>query len=245
MMLNDPYRREYRYAGGSWLWVGLALPALGGIALIARMAVDDEVPIIVPAAVGVALAALSLFVLRQVKVTATISDETCLTVRGAFRSRGTAWPDVQGIEIEVNPGAGAQGAPSRIVVLYDARGRRRILPHLNDRNTPDLAREVAALREVWMLRRGDDWAPAPEAADKIARMRRHPTPLVHIAVRAMLGAFLIGTVLFLVALAAGMYDGTDTNAFADVVFHPFALIGVLPLMVYVGTLVVGAILRRR
>ena len=100
---------------------------------------------------GAALAALFLLVLRLVKVTATISDETHLTARGAFRSHATAWPDVQGIEIEVNPGAGAQGAPAHVVVLYDASGHRRILPHLNDRNTPDLAREVAALREMWLL----------------------------------------------------------------------------------------------
>jgi preprotein translocase subunit Sss1 len=241
----DPYRREYRYSGGSWLWLGLAPVLLAGVGLIVRMALDDEVPIVVPAAVGAALAALFLFVLRLVMVTATISDATRLTARGAFRSRATAWPDVQGIEIEVNPGAGAQGAPSRIVVLYDASGRRRILPHLNDRNIPDLAREVAALREAWMLRRGDDWAPVPEAADKIARMRRHPTPLVHIAVQTMLGAFLLGGVLFIVALAMGVYDGSGTNAFADVVFHPLALSMVLPLGVYIGTLVVGAILRRR
>jgi hypothetical protein len=244
-MADDPYCREYRYSGGSWLWLGLAAPFLAGIGLIAEMALDDEVPVIVPAAVGAALAALLLFLLRLVKVTATISDATRLTVRGPFRSRATAWSDVQGIEIEVNPGAGAQGAPSRIVVLYDASGRRLVLPHLNDRNTPDLAREVAALCEVWRLRRGEGWAPVPKAADKIARMRRHPTPLVHIAVKTMFGAFLLGGILFFIALATGRYDGSDSNAFADTVFHPLALFMVLPLGVYFGTFVVGAVLRRR
>ncbi|KUL20856.1 hypothetical protein [Streptomyces regalis] len=245
MIADDSYRREYRYSGGSWLWLGLTAPFVAGIGLTARMALDDEVPVIVPAAVGAALAALFLFVVRLVRVTATISDETHLTARGAFRSRATAWPDVQGIEIEVNPGAGAQGAPSRIVVLYDASGRRRTLPHLNDRNIPDLAGEVAALREVWMLRRGEDWAPVPEAADKIARVRRYPTPLVHIAVKMMFGGLLLGIVLFLIALASGVYDGSDPNAFADIVFHPLALCMVLPFGAYIGTFVIGAILRRR
>jgi hypothetical protein len=245
VIADDSYRREYRYSGGSWLWVGLIAPFVAGIGLIARLALDDEVPMIAPAAVGAALAALFLLVLRLVKVTATISDATQLTARGAFRSHATAWPDVQGIEIEVNPGAGAQGAPSQIVVLYDASGRRRILPHLNDRNTPDLAHEVAALREVWTLHRGESWAPVPEAADKIARMRRYPTPLVHIAVKMMFGGLLLGIVLFLIALASGVYDSSDTNAFADTVFHPLALCVVLPLGAYIGTFAVGAILRRR
>lgn len=247
MIADDdaPYRREYRYSGGSWLWLGLAAPLVAGIGLIARLALDDEVPVAVPAAVGAALAALFLLVLRLVKVTATISDETHLTARGAFRSHATAWPDVQGIEIEVNPGAGAQGAPAHVVVLYDASGHRRILPHLNDRNTPDLAREVAALREMWLLHRGESWAPVPEAADKITRARRHPTPLVHIAVKVMFGGLLLGIVLFLIALASGVYEGPDSNALADTVFHPLALCMVLPLGAYVGTFVVGAIVRRR
>ncbi|WP_217214852.1 hypothetical protein [Streptomyces sp. AC550_RSS872] len=245
MIADDSHRREYRYSGGSWLWIGLAAPFVAGIGLIARMALDDEVPTTVPAAVGATLAALFLFVLRLVKVTATISDETHLTARGAFRSHATAWPDVQGIEIEINPGAGAQGAPGQIVVLYDASGRRRTLPHLNDRNTPDLAHEVAALRELWVLRRGEDWAPVPEAANKIARVRRHPTPLVHIAVKMMFGGLVLGIVLFLLALASGVYDGSEPNVFADIVFHPMALCMVLPLGAYVGTFVVGAIVRRR
>lgn len=244
MIADDSYRRVYRYSGGSWLWLGLAAPFVAGIGLIGRLALDDEVPVMVPAAVGAALAALFLLVLRLIKVTATISDETHLTARGAFRSHTTAWPDVQGIEIEVNPGAGAQGAPGHIVVLYDASGRRRTLPHLNDRNTPDLAREVAALREMWLRHRGDTWAPVPEAANKIERTRRHPTPLVHIAVKAMFGGLLLGIVLFLIALASGVYDGPDTNPLADTLFHPMALCMALPLGAYIGTFVVGAILRR-
>lgn len=161
MTADDSDRREYRYSGGSWLWVGLAAPFVVGIGLIAQMTQDDDVPVVVPGAIGAVLVALLVLVLRASTVTATITDATHLTARGAFRTHVTAWPDVQGIEIEVNPGAGAQGAPSRMVVLYDASGRRRILPHLNDRNTPDLAHEVAALREVWMRHRGEDWTPAP------------------------------------------------------------------------------------
>ncbi|MEJ2853204.1 MULTISPECIES: hypothetical protein [unclassified Saccharothrix] len=244
MTVDDPHHREYRYSGGDWLWAGLAAPLAGAGFLVVRLALDDEVPTAVPVAIGVAFAALVVFVVRLTKVTATISDRTGLTAKGAFRGHATAWSDVQGIEVEVNPGAGARGAPGRIAVLYDASGRRRVLPHLNDRNTPDLDGEVADLHETWTLHRGEDWAPVPDVAQKIARVRRHPTPLVHIAVKAMVGAFLVGTVGCLIALATGAYSRPG-NAVVDTVLDPFALILVLPLGVYIGTLVVGAILRRR
>jgi hypothetical protein len=245
MTVDDPYRREYRKTDGSWLWIALGAPLAAGVLLVLQTALDDDIPTVVPIAVGAALAALLLFVLRLNTVTATISDAQSLTVRGPFRSHATAWQDVQGIEIEVNPGAEAQGAPGWVVVLYDASGRRLTLPHLNDRETADLAGEVAALREVWELRRGDGWAPVPKAADKIARTRRHPTPLVQLAVRGMLGGLVAGSVLFLVALNTGVYDGLGDKTVADVVFHPLALMMVLPLGGCIGTFVVGAILRRR
>ncbi|MFI9815611.1 hypothetical protein [Saccharothrix variisporea] len=192
MTVGDPYRREYRNSGGEWLWVGVAAPLVGGAALVVRLVLDDEVPGAVPFAVGTALALLVVLVVRLAVATATISDQSGLTIRGAFRRHTTAWSAVQGIEIEVNPGAGARGAPNRIVVLYDATGRRRFLPHLNDRSTADLDGEVAALREVWALCRGEDWVPVPVAVEKIARTRRYPTPLVHIAVKAMLGSLIVG-----------------------------------------------------
>lgn len=245
MTADDPYRREYRRNDGSWLWIALGTPLAGGVLLVLQTALDDGIPTLVPLAVGAALAAMLLFVLRLNKVTATISDAHRLTVRGAFRSHATAWQDVQGIEIEVNPGAEARGAPGRVVVLYDASGRRLTLPHLNDRETADLTGEVAALREVWELRRGDDWAPVPKAADRIARVHRHPTPLVQLAVRGLLGGLVAGIVLFLFALNTGVYGGFGDKTVADVVFHPLALLVVLPLGGYIGTFVIGAVLRRR
>lgn len=98
---------------------------------------------------------------------------------------------------------------------------------------------------MWLRHRGETWAPVPEAANKIARTRRHPTPLVHIAVKVMFGALLLGIVLFIIALASGVYDGPDSNVFADTVLHPMALCMVPPLGAYIGTFVIGAILRRR
>ncbi|MFB4318396.1 hypothetical protein [Actinomadura sp. 21ATH] len=240
MIADDPYRREYRHAGDGWLWVALASPFLGGVVLVVGIALEDGVPIIVPLAVGAALAALFLFVVRLVTVTATISDRTHLTVRGPFRDRATAWPDVQGIEIEENQGE----APGKVAVLYDAAGRRRTLPHLNDRGTVDLPREVAALREVWALHRGEDWAPVPKVADAIARTRRHPTPLVHIAFKAMMGAAMAGTVLFLIALATGMYAKNDAHAFVAMMAHPLALLMVLPLAAFIGAFAIGTLRRR-
>ncbi|MFF5265121.1 hypothetical protein ACFY4C_40075, partial [Actinomadura viridis] len=81
MNADDPYRREYRYAGDSWLWVALATPFLGGVGLVVGLALTG-VPIAVPVAVGAALAALFLFVARLVVVPATISDQTHMTVQG-------------------------------------------------------------------------------------------------------------------------------------------------------------------
>jgi hypothetical protein len=243
--VDDPYRREYRKDDGSWLWIALGAPMAAGVLLVVQTALDDDVPAVVPIAIAAALAALVLFIVRLNAVTATICDAHGVTVRGAFRSHAVVWQDVQGIEIEVNPGSETQGAPGWVVVLYDSSGRRLALPHLNDRETADLAGEVADLREVWELRRGEGWAPVPEAADKIARMRRHPTPLVQLAVKGMLGGLVAGSVLFLVALNTGVYDGLGDKTAADVVFHPLALLIVLPLSGYIGTFAIAAILRRR
>lgn len=244
MTADHAFHREYRYPSGGWLWTALAAPAAAGVLLVVRLALDEDVPAFVPVAVGALFAALILFAVRAGTGSATIVDGDRITIRNAFSSHATPWPDVQGIEIEINPGAG-RGAPDLIVVLYDAEGRRRILPQLNEKNLPDLEGEVEALREVWMLRRGEDWAPVGKAADKIARARAYPRPLAHIAVGAMLCAMMAGTVLFCVILVTGLYDVISENPVTETLFHPAAVIGVMPLLVYIGTLVIGGIRRRR
>jgi len=243
--MDDAFRREYRLAKTGLLW-GLCAPAVvPGVALVVDLALDDEVPAAVAIAVGAVFAALLLWVVLSVTGAATIVDATQVTIRGAFGSHATAWPDVQGIEIELNPAAVRRGLPERIVVLYDSSGRRLVLPHLNDRAVADLEGEVEDLRAAWMLRRGEDWAPVGKAADKIARARAYPRPLAHIAVGAMLCAMMAGTVLFCVILVTGLYDVISENPVTETLFHPAAVIGVMPLLVYIGTLVIGGIRRRR
>lgn len=155
MTVGDPHRREYRNPATEW-WVGLAIPVVGGCGLVVRLALDDEVPTAVPFAVGTSLALLIVLVVWAVEAAATICDRTGLTIRGAFRRHTVAWPDVRGIEIEVDRGSARRGGPALIVVVHDAAGRKRVLPHLNDRAVRDLDGEVAALREVWALCRGED-----------------------------------------------------------------------------------------
>lgn len=244
MTADHAFHREYRYPSGGWLWTALAAPAAAGVLLVVRLVLDEDVPAFVPVAVGALFAALILFAVRAGTGSATIVDGDRITIRNAFSSHATPWPDVQGIEIEINPGAG-RGAPDLIVVLYDAEGRRRILPQLNEKNLPDLEGEVEALREVWMLRRGEDWAPVGKAADKIARARRYPRPLVHVAVMAMFLGLAAGVVISLVMLATGMYDVINENPVTEALFRPMTLILAMPFLAYIGTFVIGAIVRRR
>ncbi|MGP4025526.1 hypothetical protein [Actinomadura sp. 3N407] len=53
-----------------------------------------------------------------------------------------------------------------------------------------------------------------------------------------------GTVLFLIALATGMYTRADTNAFVAMMLHPLALLMVLPIAAFIGAFAIGAIRRR-
>lgn len=247
VMADVPYRREYRFTGSrSWLGVGSIVPAAGAASLVLDMA-NEEMPIAVPLATGTAFAALFVFLARLVLATATISDERHLTIRGAFRMRSTAWPDVQGIEIEANPLA-AEGSPRRVAVLYDVTGSRYALPYLNDRSSPDLTHEVAALREVWLMRRGENWRPTPEVAARIARRRAQLTPLWLIALLPAFFAFWVGMGIFVFALIAGVYPqdtDPDPSVLAETVLHPVALFAGLPAVASVTALVVAVIRRRR
>ncbi len=216
----------------------MAVPFAGAAGLTYEMATDGEVPIAVPIAVGAVFAAVFVLLLLLIHATATISDERHLTIRGVFRRRATPWPDVQAIEIETNPHRDSNDAPRRIAVLYDAAGGRFTLPHLNDRGRPDFTRDVAALREMWMLRRGADWAPVPAAAVRIAEARSPSKPPAHpvtIAAIAAVLAFWAGFVVEAIALAMGVYDYNADQGWVETVLHPVAWLVGLPVVAFVVT----------
>lgn len=247
-MHGPVHRREYRFAGSKgWVWTAMAAPLAGAVGLTFEMASDDGVPIAVSIAVGAAFTAMFVLLFLAIHATATISDERHLTIRGVFRSRRTPWPEVQAIETELNPQRGSDVAPRHLAVLYDAAGGRFTLPHLNDRSRPDFTRDVEALREVWMLRRGKDWAPVPAAAVRIAEARRpspsHARPITIAALVALL-VFWVGFVVEAIALMTGVHAYDADHGWIETVLHPVAWLVGLPVVTFVITLATVTARRR-
>ncbi|MGX1909958.1 hypothetical protein ACWIID_13980 [Streptomyces phaeochromogenes] len=239
-MHGPVHRREYRFAGSKgWIWTAMAAPLAGAAGLTYKMASDEGVPIPVPIAVGAVFTAMFVLLFLAIHATATISDERHLTIRGVFRSRQTPWPEVQAIETELNPQRGSDVAPRHLTVIYDAAGGRYTLPHLNDRSRPDFTRDVEALREVWILRRGDGWTPVPTAAVRIAEARR-PSPSraqpITIAALVALLAFWVGFVVQAIVLMTGVYAYDADHDWIETALHPVAWLVGLPVVAFVITL---------
>jgi hypothetical protein len=108
---------------------------------------------------GVGLPALVLVLLLGPAVNLrrmyTDTDREHLIIRGAFRTRRTAWRDIRAIAIE-------HRARLDYAVASDRDGRRMTLPFVNSSNLPDLHADVSRLRELWVALRGEDWAEDPE-----------------------------------------------------------------------------------
>ncbi|RLL68014.1 hypothetical protein D7M15_15495 [Streptomyces sp. Z26] len=248
-------RREYPFTGSTGaLWIGLAPLVLGAAALVRDIATDDGVPAAVALAVGAFFVALfglaATLVVRTPGVT-TRCDEHGVTARAAFGTRTTAWPDVQGIEVDAPPSGqiAAEGTPRRFAVVYDATGRRYSLPNLDDRRCAALDHEVDHLRAVWQRHRGADWQPLTEVQDRITR-RRHVNARVGLAlivfVTAM-SAFVVGLVLCVGLLIGGAYPqigDPDPGFVVGTLLHPAALMGGLPVLA-TAVAVTITLLRRR
>jgi len=237
---EDRYHREYRVTPAR-LWYPTVAYTIASAALVLRMAVGG-VPAVATILVGVLFAALLGWMFAALRGGATVVDERAVTIQRPRLSGGNlvlSWPDVQGIETEMNQAAGTRGAPQQMVVVYDSGGRRHLLPHLHDRSGLNLAQEVATLRGLWTLGRGENWLPDSDIAARIAYTRKHPMRLTIVALLGAVAAFLAGFVIFFVALISGGYaDGGAT------VFSPPVLLGVLPITAYVATLVAVGIRRR-
>ncbi|AXK34119.1 hypothetical protein DVA86_17105 [Streptomyces armeniacus] len=251
----DP-RREYRFTGGTGaFWAGLVPLAAAAFGLVYDMSTDD-VPVAVPVATGAFFAALLGFVaflIARAPTAVTLCDEQGLTARSVFRTRTTAWRDVQGIEVDEPPSGqiAAEGTPRRFAVVYDAAGERYTLPQLDDRRCQGgLDHEVADLRRVWQRYRGADWAPVPEVQDRIAHRRQVNARVslwLIIFVTAIL-AFVLGLALCMGLLVAGVYPqigDPDPGFFVGTLLHPAALMGGLPAVATAVAVAVTLHLRRR
>jgi hypothetical protein len=176
---------------------------------------------------------------------ATMTSPEHLTVRGLFRTRRIPWPRVQAIMIEVNPGSFAEGsAPRRIVVAYDAAGRRIPLPHLNEktfaRRYGSLESEVDGIRAAWLAARGEDWVPVAHAQARAADMARYGIN------SWMVGLMWASLTLPVVAIVfvVGLISGVGSPWPLSLLFRPEALL-VVPAAVFFIAAVASLISRRR
>lgn len=229
-------------------WMRVALAPVGGAAavLVFRMGGDEDVPVLVTVAVGMGFVAFFALLVRLAVYSATIVSERNLTVRGAFRSRVVPWREVQGIEIRHNLDLGTDDGPLRVAVYYDASGRRRDLPYLNDRFWPvTLDDEVAAARETWLRRRGMAWKPVPRVERRIAQDQREAVPPWALAMGVGSFVFVLGIIAFIVLLLTGAYGRGGADTFADTYFPPLVLVAAVPAGTCVLTLLAAVLWRRR
>ncbi|MEU5640670.1 PH domain-containing protein [Streptomyces milbemycinicus] len=157
-----PQAREYRAP----LWLRLfVIVFFGGFGLrVLRLVFEEDMPIAL-AIVMVAVVASVYFLLVVVACASrTGLDEEHVAVRRLFRTRRTAWRDIQAIEIDAYPHRLVHRTqPAAIVVVRHRDGRKITLPHLHDKRGLSVHQEVLAMHAIWERRRGDDWTPLSDA----------------------------------------------------------------------------------
>jgi hypothetical protein len=120
-----------------------------GFGRITRKGMPPQVALLL--AVLAVVCTVAFFVRARLMYTGTGPEY--LTVRGFFRTRKTAWSDIQSIEL-----VRARGRDQAWVVVVDQAGRKFKLPHLYASNVPDIEEELAKLRGLWIEFRGEGWA---------------------------------------------------------------------------------------
>jgi len=128
-------------------------------------------------------------------------------------------------------------------VMYDAAGKRHLLPHLHDRANPD-----------WRGRRtrcagsgcGNAAPTGPRSRTSTVTIERERTPAdargQHRLHRVGCRDSCSGVVVFVVVIRQRWYK--DENSFTATVLSPAVLIGGLPVAAFVITWVVVALRRR-
>lgn len=241
-MTSPPQYTRYRVSSQRFGFVCLSY-ALGMIVVLARVATITPLSGGVKALID--LAALALFGLGLAWVwrSATITRHDHLAVRGLFRVKEISWADIQDIRVERNPvRIGSRRAPRELVIVYDRYGKRITLPHLNqvtlDGRGMSLPAEVAALHRTWTQRRGEQWAPEPEIARKVAALSRYAMPSWVLGLTWAISAILLGAGLAIIGLAAG--NGNPPPFFLSPV-----MILILPLATFAGVTAASTLARRR
>lgn len=237
----EGFRREY-HASAAKAWAMVAGYTIISAALVLRL-VSQGAPTVVTVPVALLFVWLLVFLGVALRKGGTIVHEDGLTIRGLGSPRSVPWPEVQGIEIKLNPGGGTRGTPREWVIVYVSTGKRYLLPQLNDRNGYVLEYEVSNMRELWTRRRGDDWAPLPAVAAAIDYHRRHKLTAGTVALLTAICGELAGLVIAMVLLIAGAYANPDE--LPSRIFTPLVLFGVLPVGTFVVTWLVVGLRRRR
>lgn len=220
---------------------------LGTVGIFAGMAQIARNGAPLPVLLGLPVLLVVLYVLLRgaVKRSATVTGPEHVLVRVPFRTRITAWRDIQAIEIHANPAAvGDSNVMAEYAVLYDCHGRQMALPHLNSRVVLALHEEVRDLRTLWERLRGDDWVPLPEVAAKIVKVRRTTdrARAWTVASLAAMGAMVATAVLFVVLVLTGALD--DLEGPMAVLLSP-GMVVVVPVVVCAAVLVSYSRRRRR
>jgi hypothetical protein len=236
-----PQYQEFRVADETFGWI-LVLMALGAVALLIKVGTDEAPGVVKVVAIVPGLAAFAVLPVWA-WLSRTVKGPDGIVVRGLFRTKSFAWPDIQDIRSEASPAAlfGHDG-PRHIVILYDGAGRRVALPHVNEKNLGfTFATEVEAMRVVWQQRRGPQWVPVPRAQRTIDQYRRYTFSSSTVGLIA--GSLSVGLAVMLVLI--GLFTGaSELPAPLSWPFAP-AVIWVLPIVVSVGAIVFSKLARRR
>ncbi|WP_143676035.1 PH domain-containing protein [Streptomyces milbemycinicus] len=157
-----PQAREYRAP----LWLPLlVIVFFGGFGLtVLRPVFEEDMPIALAIVMVAVLASVYFLLVVVTCASRTVIDEDHVAVRRLFRTRRTAWRDIQAIEIEGYPHRLVHGTqPAAIVVVRHRDGRKITLPHLHDKRGLSVHQEVLAMHAIWERRRGDNWTPPSDA----------------------------------------------------------------------------------
>ena len=232
------------------LAVSAVLTAMGG--LFIHTGLDQGMSIAGRSWAVLAGAAMCALMLIRARRSATITSRDGIIIQGLLRTRRFAWRDVRDIRVEPSPGPGtARFAPKKAAVLYGRRGKRTILPYLNDVTLADrglsLHAEVEHMRGLWQQLRGEDWVAAPGAGRtaashaKTAGRARYPAIFWLAGFICPFAAAPLAVLLTMIGLLSGA-DGSLGPRWSWL-FSPVWL--PLPVLVFVMATAAAAVANRR
>ncbi|MEU2427416.1 PH domain-containing protein [Streptomyces sp. NPDC007851] len=174
-MGDDGVAREYRKRRKlPWAYLGLLGLVLGNAFVqIARFSGDRSGGGAghrwgAPFFAVLMVAALARVALEQYRAYTRVTAAG-ITARGPLRVRSWAWSEVYDIRVEQAPRGSGRAAPQWLTYLYDHRGRRFLLPHLDDWQLDDPYAEVAELCLAAAPHRSLTWERRPDVEERIRR----------------------------------------------------------------------------